>query len=126
MSSQTKVFVSPVDYLAAERRSESRSEYYKGEVFAMTGASANHNLITLNIGSELRIQLKGRDCRVFANDLRVKIQATGLYTYPDVVATCGKLQFEDKYSDTLLNPVLIVEVLSKSTYNYDRSTKFFG
>jgi len=90
----------------------------------MTGASHQHNLITVNIGAELRNQLKGRACEVYQSDMRVHVPATGLYTYPNVVVVCGEPQLEDEHFDTLLNPTLIVEVLSKSTARYDRTGKF--
>lgn len=125
MSRQTKKsYVTPEEYLAFERAAEYKSEYFDGEIFAMTGASEEHNLITLNVASELRAQLKKRNCKTYSNDMRVKVPATGLYTYPDVAVVCGEAQFEDDFVDTLLNPVLIVEVLSKSTARYDRIDKF--
>ena len=124
MSSQADVYLSPEEYLSIERRSETRSEYLNGEVFAMVGASREHNLIVANITGELRQQLKGRPCELYPNDMRVKIPATGLYTYPDVVVVCGEPLFEDEHVDTLLNPTLIVEVLSESTESYDRGKKF--
>ncbi|MDT5121147.1 MAG: hypothetical protein QOC96_629 [Acidobacteriota bacterium] len=124
MSRQAKTYITPEEYLALEREAEYKSEYCDGEIFAMTGASRKHNLIALNIGAELRDQLKGRQCEAYANDMRVHVPATGLYTYPDVVVVCGEPQLEDEHFDTLLNPVLIVEVLSKSTARYDRSGKF--
>ncbi len=124
MSHQAKTHITPEEYLALERQSEHKSEYYDGEIFAMTGASRKHNLIALNIGADLHNQLKGRACEAYLNDMRVHIPATGLYTYPDVVVVCGEPQLEDEHLDTLLNPVLIVEVLSKSTARYDRTSKF--
>lgn len=124
MSHQAKTYVAPEDYLALERQAEYKSEYFDGEIFAMTGASEEHNLITLNVASELRAQLKKRDCKTYSNDMRVKVPASGLYTYPDVAVVCGAAQFEDDAVDTLLNPVLIAEVLSKSTARYDRAGKF--
>jgi len=124
MSSQLKTYLTPEEYLAIERRAEYRSEYFNGETFAMVGASRRHNLIAGNIFGELRQQLKGRPCEVYTNDMRVRIPATGLYTYPDVVVVCGEPEFEDEYIDTLLNPTLIVEVLSGSTAAYDRGQKF--
>jgi len=124
MSRQAKTHITPEEYLALERQSEHRSEYYDGEIFAMTGASLRHNRITLNIGSELNVQLKARECQAFTSDMRVHVPATGLYTYPDVVVVCGEPQLEDEHLDTLLNPVLIVEVLSKSTARYDRTGTF--
>ncbi len=124
MSSQPKAYLSPEEYLALEREAEIRSEYLNGEMFAMVGASREHNLIVANITRELTQQLKGRPCELYPNDMRVKIPATGLYTYPDVVVVCGEPRFEDERVDTLLNPTLIVEVLSQSTETYDRGKKF--
>ncbi|HEU4596176.1 MAG TPA: Uma2 family endonuclease [Pyrinomonadaceae bacterium] len=112
------------EYLALERGSEEKSEYLQGETFAMTGASIKHNLITGNIFAELKRQLRQTDCHAFVSDMRVGVPAEELYTYPDVVVVCGEPKLEDEYLDTLLNPVLIIEVLSKSTASYDRVTKF--
>ncbi len=127
MSQQPKpgqTYLTPEEYLALERKSEYRSEYFDGEIFAMTGASREHNLITSNIIGELRQQLKGKPCEVYPSDMRVRVAAWNLYTYPDVVAVCGEPQFEDAYVDTLLNPTLLVEILSPSTESYDRGRKF--
>ena len=124
MSLQPKPRLTPEDYLALERSADFKSEYFNGEIFAMTGASESHNLVVINTIRELSTQLKKRPCKVYANDMRVKVDPTGLYTYPDVVVTCGKAQFDDTHLDTLLNPVLIVEVLSDSTEAYDRGRKF--
>jgi Uma2 family endonuclease len=124
MTSLPKTRISPEEYLALEREAEYKSEYLAGEIFAMTGASREHNLITTNIVGELRQQLKGKPCEVYPSDMRVKVSATGLYTYPDVVVVCDEPRFEDDYVDTLLNPALIVEVLSSSTESYDRGKKF--
>jgi Uma2 family endonuclease len=112
------------EYLSFERQSDWKHEFYRGEVFAMAGASANHNRITLNTGGLLNQQFRDRNCEAFVVDMRVKIDHSGLYTYPDIVALCGKAQFEDDVLDTLLNPQVIVEVLSKSTEGYDRGKKF--
>lgn len=124
MSSQLQRKCSPEEYLNRERAAESKSEYLDGEIFAMSGASRRHNLICTNVNAELRAQLKRQRCEVYSSDMRVKVKATGLYTYPDVVVVCGEPQFEDSHVDTLLNPTVIVEVLSKSTKNYDRGEKF--
>ncbi|MFN8494786.1 MAG: Uma2 family endonuclease [Caldilineaceae bacterium] len=124
MSANPKIYVTPVEYLTGERKREFKSEYWNGEVYAMAGASERHNLISLNVAAELRAQLRKRTCRAYSSDMRVKISATGLYTYPDVVVVCGKPQFEDEDNDTLLNPTVLVEVLSKSTESYDRGKKF--
>jgi Uma2 family endonuclease len=123
MSSHPKSYVTPEEYLALERKSETKSEYLNGEMFAMVGASRQHNLIAGNIFGELRQRLKGTSCEAYTNDMRVRIPATGLYTYPDVIVVCGEPQFEDEYIDTLINPTLIVEVLSDSTESYDRGKK---
>jgi Uma2 family endonuclease len=116
--------VTPEQYLAQERRAEYKSEYISGYVVAMAGASRVHNLIALNIAAELRLQLRGRPCETYMVDMRVKVDRTGLYTYPDVVVACGDIHFEDTGNDTLINPVVIVEVLSDSTEAYDRGEKF--
>lgn len=123
MSQQVKSYVSPEEYLRLERQAEYKSEYLNGEIFAMSGASHKHNLVAGNIFGELRQQLKGRQCEAYMSDLRVKVTATGLYTYPDVIVVCGEPKFEDEYVDTLLNPSLLVEVLSQSTERYDRIAK---
>jgi len=124
MSSQTKPRYTPQEYLALERSSECRNEFYAGEIFAMSGASERHNLIVTNIVRELGLQFKGRPCKVYSSDMRVKVDPTGLYTYPDVAALCDKAVFDDEQRDTLLNPSIIIEVLSKSTEAYDRGEKF--
>jgi Uma2 family endonuclease len=110
--------------LHRERKAEFRSEYYRGETFAMAGASANHNLIVGNCVFTLGLQLKKKPCRVYPSDLRLKIEATGLYTYPDLSVVCGEPHLESDAGDVLLNPVVIVEVLSDSTEAYDRGKKF--
>ena len=124
MSANPKPYLTPTEYLTVERKQKYKSEYWNGELYAMAGASERHNLITTNVVIELGTQLRGRSCKVYPSDMRVQIKATGLYTYPDVVVVCGKPQFEDEEIDTLLNPTVIVEVLSKSTETYDRGKKF--
>lgn len=119
-----KVRLTPKEYLDFERKSEIKHEYCKGEIFAMSGASREHNVICMNVGSEIRQQLKGKSCEAYPGDMRVFVPATGLYTYPDIVVVCGEPQFQDKEFDTLLNPTLIIEVLSPSTESYDRGKKF--
>jgi Uma2 family endonuclease len=120
---QSKPRVTPAEYLAADRAAAHKSEYLGGEVFAMGGASERHNLIVVNVVAELRRQLKGRPCRVYPSDMRVRIKETGLYAYPDVTVVCGPADFDDEQRDTLLNPTLIIEVLSKSKESYDRGEK---
>jgi Uma2 family endonuclease len=124
MTSQPKDLLTPDEYLAIERKAEFKSEYYAGEVFAMAGASRQHNLIVSSIIRLLGNQLLDRECNVYPSDMRVKIVKTGKYTYPDVAVVCGTEQFEDQYRDTLLNPAVIVEVLSETTEAYDRGKKF--
>ena len=119
-----ETYITPAEYLSIERKAEIKSEYIQGEVFAMSGASNAHNLITLDIATELNIQLRGRRCLVYSNDMRVKTESTESYLYPDVVVVYGKPQFEDNVFDTLLNPTVIFEVLSPSTQAYDKGEKF--
>jgi Uma2 family endonuclease len=117
-------FASPAEYLALERAAEHRHEYVSGRVYAMTGASREHNVIATNTSRALGNQLSGRPCETYQSDMRVKVSETGMYTYPDVVVACGTPAFEDAYVDTLLNPTVIIEVLSPSTEAYDRGEKF--
>lgn len=124
MSTAEKRHITPDEYLTRERRAEIKSEYYNGEMFAMTGASREHGLIAAAISRRLQESLDERDCEVFQSDMRVKVRANGLYTYPDVVVTCDQPQYEDEHVDTLLNPIVIVEVLSETTEGYDRGAKF--
>lgn len=124
MSSKADPYISPEEYLAIERQAEFRSEYIDGEVYAMAGASKSHNTIVGNLNRLIGTQLLDRPCSVYSNDMRVKVAATGKYYYPDVVAVCGEETFEDAQTDTLLNPQLIIEVLSPSTEAYDRGGKF--
>lgn len=120
-----KRHVSPDEYLLFERAAVDRHEYFDGEIFAMAGSSFEHAIIASNIGTSLHTQLKTRPCKTSIADLRVHVPATGLYTYPDVVTVCGEPQFlADAYLDTLLNPDLIVEVLSPTTAGYDQGEKF--
>ena len=114
----------PEEYLAIERASDHRSEFVHGRIYAMSGASAAHNFIAGNLFGEIRSRLRGGPCSVIINDMRVKVSNTGMYTYPDVVGLCEKLRLEDGYADTLLNPAVIIEVLSESTERYDRGDKF--
>jgi Uma2 family endonuclease len=124
MTAQPKPFVSEEEYLAFERASPTRHEYYRGVVYAMTGGKEPHNLIAGNTHAALHAQLRRKQCRVYQSDMRIKILQTGLNTYPDVVVVCGQPQFTDSIHDTIVNPVVIVEVLSESTERYDRGMKF--
>lgn len=122
---QEKTIMTTEEYLEFEKNSEVKHEYFEGEIFAMVGASLKHNQISVNIVSELRSQLKQSPCRPFINDLRVKVQEIDKYTYPDIVIVCGDIELEKESGmETLLNPVVIIEVLSDSTEAYDRGTKF--
>lgn len=124
MSSQSQQLLTADEYLALERQAETKSEYFGGEVFAMAGASRLHNLIVANIIRVLGNQLLDGPCNVYPSDMRVKIATLNTYTYPDVVIACGEELFEDEQNDTLLNPIVIIEVLSDSTEAYDRGKKF--
>jgi|SRR5438128_3164315 len=124
MASNPKTYLTPDEYLAIERKAEFKSEYIDGEMVAMTGASRNHNLITINTAREISQQLKGKPCEAYSSDMRVRIPDTGLYPYPDLVVVCGEPIFEDGYVDTLTNPTVVIEVLSDSTESYDRGKKF--
>lgn len=123
MSAEPHRRVSLEDYLAAERQAATKSEYLNGEVFAMSGASREHNLIVWNLAGALHPQLRGRSCEAYVGDMRVHIPATGLYTYPDLAVVCGEPRFEDGELDTLLNPTLLAEVLSLTSEGYDRGRK---
>jgi Uma2 family endonuclease len=124
MSTQAKPFLTPEQYLEIERKAEFKSEYYQGEMFAMGGARYAHNVVAGSLIRELGQQLRDVPCTVCSSDQRVLISATGLYTYPDAVVVCGEPKFLDGEFDVLLNPVLLVEVLSPSTEAYDRGRKF--
>jgi Uma2 family endonuclease len=117
--------LTPAEYLAFERQqTDAKHEYLNGQITAMSGASREHNLIVGNAFASLHGQLRGKGCEVYSNDMRVYIPATGLYTYPDIAALCGEPVFEGDQFDTLLNPHVIIEVLSSSTEAYDRGAKF--
>ncbi|MFM9964013.1 MAG: Uma2 family endonuclease [Planctomycetaceae bacterium] len=116
--------LTPAEYLKIERAAECRHEYLNGEMFAMPGNSPLHSLIKVNSGCELGTKLKGRPCTAFDSDLRIRIPPSNLYTYPDLSVVCGELEFDDDQQDTVLNPTLLVEVLSDSTEAYDRGKKF--
>ena len=111
------------DYLAFERDSDEKHEFIDGSVYLMTGASREHNLIVFSLATLLGNQLRGRACEAYVNDMRVKVKRQD-YTYPDVIVVCHPPKFEDADVDTLLNPTLLIEVLSPSTEQYDRGQKF--
>ena len=104
-----QAFFTPEEYLARERKALDKSEYRDGRIYTMPGASRKHNLITFNISGEFYIQLRTRSCEVYTNDMRVKVGAAGLYTYPDVTVVCDEPRFDDTHFDTLLNPTVLIE-----------------
>jgi Uma2 family endonuclease len=124
MSTLTVTHVTPEEYLAAERLSETRSEYLDGGVFPMPGASLNHVQIVTNVATDLNIQLRPSPCRVLAVDLKIRLQESRKFFYPDVTIICEAPQFHDERKDIILNPLLVIEVLSPSTEAFDRGTKF--
>lgn len=112
------------EYLALERRSETKHEFINGQIVAMAGASFEHNDIAASVLATLRALLRGKGCKAVGSDQRVHVPATGLFTYPDVTVVCGKPEFHPKDRDTLINPRVLVEVLSDATEAYDRGAKF--
>jgi Uma2 family endonuclease len=124
MSAIAKSNISESEYLELEREALQKSEYYKGEIFAMAGATKEHNAIVASLIAELYSFLRGKSCKVYPSDLRIHNTENTLYTYPDVIIVCGKEEYLDDKFDTLLNPTVIFEVLSPSTEDYDRGTKF--
>lgn len=116
--------ISPQEYLEMEREAQQKSEYFAGEIFLMAGASPNHNRITANINAELNVGLRGKNCEAFNSDQRLFIVKNGLYTYPDALVVCGRIEFDEKDRHSMTNPTVLVEVLSPSTKDYDRGAKF--
>ena len=124
MSAKPVAPLSPDEYLALDRAADTRSEYYNGRLYAMSGGSRAHSLISINLAREFSVALDNTPCLVFSKDLRLRVSPAGLYTYPDLTVVCAEPQFADKEADTLLNPALVVEVLSQSTEAHDRGFKF--
>jgi Uma2 family endonuclease len=124
MTAQRKPYLTEQEYMVFERDSMTKHEYYDGQIYAMAGASRIHNLIVGNTLAALHGQLRRTPCQIFPNDMRVKVQKTGLHTYPDLVILCGAPHFTDDALDTLLNPLVLIEILSPSTERYDRGLKF--
>jgi len=116
--------LTPQEYLAIERAADFKSEFFDGEMFAMAVISKDHSRITVNLTGGFHAAIRGKDCDLFSSDLRVKVSANGLYTYPDLTIVCGPVDVEDEQADVLLNPTLIIEVLSPGTERYDRGKKF--
>jgi len=123
MSAHAQPRVSPEQYLEMERAAEFRSEYYDGRIYAMSGGTWGHAVIIGNLTGALVGALKKRPCSVTSSDMRLRVSPTGLYTYPDVMVICGEPKFADRRTDTVVNPALVVEVLSPSTEGYDRGFK---
>jgi Uma2 family endonuclease len=124
MSAAPKPKLTASEYLEIERRATFKSEFFNGKIFAMAGASREHNRVKENLVGELFTRLKGGPCQTYSSDQRVMIEATGLYTYPDIVILCGPGTYDPADRDTLTNPTAIIEVLSPSTERYDRGAKF--
>ena len=123
VSTTTGIRLSVEEYLRLERLAERKSEYFDGEIFPMPGVTREHNIINGNIVFDLKSQLSGRPCEVYFCDMRVKLPALGAYAYPDVAVLCGEPAFEDAETDTLLNPQVLIEILSESTEHHDRGRK---
>ena len=123
MTAQPQRYITEQEYIDFERANTMKHEYYDGHVYAMTGASRIHNLIAGNTLASLHGQLRQKPCQIFPSDMRIKVQQTGLYTYPDLVIICDEPQFTDDALDTLLNPLVLIEILSPSTERYDRGMK---
>lgn len=124
MIAQTIKMYSEKEYLELEREAEYKSEYYRGEIFAMAGASRDHNRIKENLSIEIGGFLKGKSCKTYSSDMRLHIPETGLYTYPDVLIMCGRLNVSPNDDETFMNPSAVIEVLSKTTSAFDRGKKF--
>jgi Uma2 family endonuclease len=124
MSALVQPRYTPQQYLERERKAPYKSEYLNGYIYAMAGASREHNQITFSVAGALFPQLRGRPCEGYVTDMRVRASTSEAYVYPDVVVVCGQPRFEDAHVDTLTNPTVIIEVLSPSTEAYDRGAKF--
>ena len=124
MSSLPNYYLSPEEYLTLERGAEFKSEYVDGVMYAMAGGSERHNLIAGNLITEFNVQLRKTDCKVYPSDLKVRVPNSRRFFYPDVSIVCGETRFADDEKDVVLNPVVIVEVLSESTAAFDRGKKF--
>jgi len=123
MSTLSKPFLSPEEYLEIERKADFRSEYYQGEMFAMSGSSRRHDWIAVQLTFLIAQHLRGKKCKLFSANMRVLATPAGLFTYPDLSVACEEPQFTDARVDTLINPTLLVEILSPSTESYDRGKK---
>ena len=117
-------YLSIADYQRLEEETQQKYEYHDGEVFAMAGADPKHNVISNNAGAELNRALRDKDCYVFTSDQKVRIDAVNRFLYPDVSVTCGSVERSEKDTKAIINPILLIEVLSDSTESYDRGDKF--
>ncbi len=124
MSALAARSVTPEEYLEMEREADFKSEYFSGQIFAMAGGTPEHSAIGTNIAGELRSRLRGKPCQVYNSDLRVTVMQSGLKTYPDVTVVCGEQYFHPLDQNSLINPTVIIEVLSGSTESYDRGAKW--
>lgn len=122
---QQQVKYSPDEYLEFERKAETKHEFVDGEIYDMAGESLAHSQICVNIGSEMRQALKGSTCHALSPNMKVRAETKGLFAYPDLSIVCGVPEFHDLQRDVLLNPKVIIEVLSPSTQRYDQTKKFF-
>ena len=129
---QSQLLYSVKEYFALERAAEERHEYLDGQIYAMAGESPEHGTICMNLSRIISTQLLGKPCQAFAKDMKVhsgpapkpRQSPKGLYSYPDLVVVCGEMQFHDEYRDVLLNPAVIIEVLSPATEAFDRGEKW--
>ena len=124
MGVPNKIFISEQEYLEQEREASEKHEYFQGEIFAMSGASEAHVIISMNCSVDLGTKLKGKKCRPYGSDMRMNIPENTLYTYPDLSVYCNELETLDNQRDTAKKPTVIFEILSKSTRNYDQGEKF--
>lgn len=124
MQKLAKKYYTPEEYLALEEAADFRSEYYQGEIFAMAGESLNHNRIAIDLCGRLNQAILNQNCEAFIENVRVWIETVKLFTYPDIVIVCGDPKFLQNRDDTIINPLIIIEVLSNSTKSYDRGDKF--
>jgi len=121
---EEKKYFSPQKYFEGEEIAEYKNEYYHGEIFAMSGASFNHNVISGNVFAKLHSSLRDPSCFVFAGDMKIQIEKDAYYTYPDISIVCGDIEFTQNRDDIIENPLVIIEILSRSTKSYDRGDKF--
>ncbi len=122
---QQKILYSPEEYLKLERKAETRHEFVDGVIYAMAGESLSHSRICINLAGEVRTKLKGANCEALSPNMKVRAESKGMFAYPDLTIVCGEPIFHDKQKDVLLNPKVIIEVLSPSTQRYDQTKKFF-